>query len=126
VKALAQGYGGKIRDALAKTLALDAKHAEAAVAFGAYESEVINKAGALVAGLTYGAKKESALAHFEQALQLFPESPIVHIEYANGLILLFGKSRLDDATKLYEEAAAAKPQDAMERLDVEHAKEELA
>ena len=87
---------------------------------------MINKAGALVAGLTYGAKKESALAHFEQALQLFPESPIVHIEYANGLILLFGKSRLDDATKLYEEAAAAKPQDAMERLDVEHAKEELA
>jgi len=126
VKALAQGYGGKIRDALAKTLALDAKHAEAAVAFGAYEAEVINKAGALVAGLTYGAKKESALAHFEQALKLFPESPIVRIEYANGLILLFGKSRLDDATKLYEQAAATKPQDAMERLDVEHAKEELA
>jgi tetratricopeptide (TPR) repeat protein len=126
VKALAQGFGGRIRDALAKALALDPKHAEAAVAFGAYESEVINKAGGLVAGLTYGAKKESALAHFEQALELFPESPIVRIEYANGLILLFGKSRLDEATKLYEAAATAKPQDAMERLDVEHAKEELA
>ena len=126
VKALAQGFGGKVRDALASALALDAKHAEAAVAFGAYQSEVINKVGALVAGLTYGAKKESALAYFEQAKKLFPESPIVRIEYANGLILLFGKSRLDDATKLYEAAAAAKPQDAMERLDVEHAKEELA
>ena len=126
VKALAQGFGGKIRDALTNALALDAKHAEAAVAFGAYQAEVINKVGALVAGLTYGAKKESALAHFEQAKKLFPESAIVLIECANGLILLFGKERLDEATKLYEAAAAAKPQDAMERLDAEHAKEELA
>ena len=125
-KALAQGFGGKIRDALTKALALDAKHAEAAVAFGAYQSEVINKVGALVAGLTYGAKRESALAHFEQAAGLFPESPIVRIEHANGLILLFGKARLAEATKLYEAAAAAKPHDAMERFDVEHAKRELA
>ena len=125
-KALAQGFGGKVRDALTAALALDAKHAEAAVALGAYQSEVINKVGALVAGLTYGAKKESALARFETAQKLFPESPIVRIEHANGLILMFGKARLDEATKLYEAAAAAKPQDAMERLDVEHAKHELA
>ena len=124
-KALAQGFGGKIRDALTTALELDPKHAEAAVAFGTYQSEVIEKVGALVGGLTYGAKKESALAHFEQALKLFPESAIIRIEYANGLIRLFGKSRLDDATKFYEAAAASKPQDAMERLDVEHAKEEL-
>ena len=124
-KALAQGFGGKIRDALAKALELAPKHAEAAVAFGAYQSEVIDKVGGIVAGLTYGAKKESALKHFELAMKLFPESPIVHIEYANGLILLFGKARLDDATRLYEQAAAKKPADAMERLDVEHARSEL-
>ena len=124
-KALAQGFGGKIRDALATALKLDPKHAEAALAFGAYQAEVINKVGPLVAGLTYGAKKETALAHFEQAVKLFPESPIVRIEYANGLILMFDKSRLEEATKLYEAAAAAKPEDAMERLDIEYAKEEL-
>jgi tetratricopeptide (TPR) repeat protein len=124
-KALAQGFGGKIRDALAKALELAPKHAEAAVAFGAYQSEVIDKVGGIVAGLTYGAKKESALKYFELATKLFPESPIVHIEHANGLILLFGKARLDDATRLYEQAAAKKPADAMERLDVEHAKSEL-
>jgi tetratricopeptide (TPR) repeat protein len=124
-KALAQGFGGKIRDALAQALELEPKHAEAAAAFGAYQSEVIDKVGALVAGLTYGAKKESALKSFDQAVKLFPESAIVHIEYANGLILLFGKTRLDDATRLYETAAACKPADAMERLDVELAKSEL-
>ena len=126
VKALAQGFGGKIRDALTTALGLDAKHAEAAVAYGAYQSEVIDKVGGIVAGLTYGARKDSALDHFQQAVKLFPESPIIRVEYANGLLLLFGKSRIDDATRLYQAAAGAKPVDAMERLDVEHAKNELA
>jgi predicted Zn-dependent protease len=81
--------------------------------------------GGVVAGLTYGAKRDSALEHFQRAVKLFPESPIVHIEYANGLIRLFGKTRIDDATRLYQDAAAAKPADAMEHLDVELAKSEL-
>ena len=125
-KALAQGFGGKIKDALQTALKLDARHAEAHTAFGAYQAEVIDKVGALVAGMTYGAKKDAALKHFETAVKLFPESAIAHIEYANGLIRLFGKTRLDDAQKLYEAAAACKPLDAMERLDVELAKSELA
>ena len=124
-KALAQGFGGKIRDALTTALELAPKHAEAAAAYGAYQSEVIAKVGGVVAGLTYGAKRESALEHFQRAVKLFPESPIVHIEYANGLIRLFGKTRIDDATRLYQDAAAAKPADAMEHLDVELAKSEL-
>ena len=125
-KALAQGFGGKIRDALATALSLAPAHAEAAVAFGAYQAEVIDKVGAIVAGLTYGAKKDAALGYFASAAKLFPESPIVRIEQANGLILLFGKDRLDEATRLYEVAAALPPADAMERLDVELAKRELA
>jgi hypothetical protein len=48
-----------------------------------------------------------------------------HIEYGNGLIMLFGKGKIAEATKLYEKAAALTPADAMERLDVEHAKAEL-
>jgi hypothetical protein len=39
--------------------------------------------------------------------------------------MLFGKGKIADATKLYEQAAALKPLDAMERLDVELAKSEL-
>jgi len=124
-KALAQGFGGKIKEALGTAIKLAPKHAEAHTAFGAYQSEVIDKVGALVAGMTYGAKKDSAVEHFETALKIFPESPIAHIEYANGLLRLFGKARIDEAAKLYEKAAAAKPMDAMERLDVEAAKAEL-
>jgi len=125
-KALAQGFGGKIKDALTTAHKLEPKHAEAWTAFGAYQAEVIAKVGGIVAGMTYGAKKESAQECYQKALKLFPESPIAHIEYANGLMLLFGKSKIDEATTLYEKAAALKPADAMERLDVEHARSELA
>ena len=125
-KALAQGYGGRIKEALLTALKLAPKHAEALTAYGSYQAEVIDKVGALVGGMTYGAKKDSAIEHFEKALAIHPDSAIARIEYANGLIMLFGKSRMADAEKLYEEASRCKPVDAMERLDVELAKAELA
>ena len=124
-KALAQGFGGKIKDALTRALKLAPGHADAHTAYGAYQAEVIDKVGGLVAGMTYGAKKDSALEHYQQALKLNPDSAISRIEYANGLIMLFDKARLDEATKLYEQAAKCKPMDAMERLDVELARSEL-
>jgi hypothetical protein len=39
--------------------------------------------------------------------------------------MMFGKAKLQQATALYEEAAACPAADAMERLDVELAKAEL-
>jgi len=124
-KALAQGFGGKIKDALTTVLKLSPSHAEAHTAYGAYQAEVIAKVGGLVAGVTYGAKRDSALEHYQKAIKLNPESAIARIEYANGLILLGGKGQLDEATKLYEQAAKCKPVDAMERLDVELSRSEL-
>ena len=124
-KALAQGYGGKIKDALATALKLEPKHADAHIAYGSYQAEIIDKVGGLVAAMTYGAKKDSALEHYQKALKLNPDSAIARVEYANGLIVLFGKARMAEAEKLYQEAAACKPADAMERLDVELARSEL-
>jgi tetratricopeptide (TPR) repeat protein len=124
-KALAQGYGGKIRAALETALSLAPKHAEAHVAMGAYHAEIIDKVGALVGGLTYGAKREAGEEHFRKAIKLAPDSPIARIEMANGLVLMHGKKAVDEAARLYAEAAAMKPRDAMERIDVEVAKSEL-
>src|ERR1051325_1774993 len=98
VKALAQGFGGKIKDALTTAIKLAPSHADAHVAYGAYQAEVVNKVGGLVAGMTYGAKKDAAVEHFQKAMKLNPDSAIARIEYANGLILLYGKERLDEAT----------------------------
>jgi len=125
-KALAQGYGGKIRAALDAALKLSPQHAEAHIAMGAYHAEIIDKVGAMVGGLTYGAKREKGEEHYRKALKLVPDSPIARIEYANGLVMMHGKKMLEAAGKLYAEAAAMKPRDAMEKLDVELAKSELA
>jgi len=125
-KALAEGHATKVKKALDTTLKLEPKHADAHIALGAYHAEIINKVGGMIGGLTYGADKKEGVAHYQAALKLNPGSAIARIEYANGLVMMFGKDKLKEATKLYEDAAASKPMDAMERLDVEMAKEELA
>jgi hypothetical protein len=124
-KALAQGIGGKVKAALETTLKLAPKHADAHIALASYHAEIIDKIGAMVGGLTYGAKKDIGLKHYETALKLNPDSAIARIEMANGLVMLEGKKALARAEKLYREAAAGDAADAMERLDVELARAEL-
>ena len=123
-KALSQGLGSKVKTALERCIALQPKHADAHVALGAFHAEVIDKVGSLL-GRTQGASKDTGLAMFKTALKLNPSSAIAMVEYANGMVMLEGDKKMKDATKLYEQAAACEPMDAMERLDVEMAKTEL-
>ena len=123
-KALAQGLGSKVKTALETAIALSPKHADAHIALGAFHAEVIDKVGGLL-GRTQGASKDAGLKAYKEALRLNPTSAIAMIEYANGLVMLEGDKKMKDAEKLYADAAACKPADAMERLDVEMAKEEL-
>ena len=124
-KALAQGLGSKVKDALERTIALQPRHADAHIALGAFHAEVIDKVGSLIGGMTHGAKKETGLRMFEQALKLTPQSAIAMIEYANGLVMLHGERKAAEATRLYQQAAASAPADARERLDLELALSEL-
>ena len=123
-KALAQGLGGKVKSALETTIKLAPKHADAHIALGAFHAEVIDKVGSLL-GRTQGASKDAGIAAYKTALKLNPSSAIAMVEYANGLVMLEGDKKMKEATKLYEDAAASVPMDAMERLDVEMAKAEL-
>lgn len=125
VRALAQGLGGKVRHALEKTLALAPKHADAHIALGTYHAEVIDKVGRLM-GRFEGADAATGLRMFRRALVLNPTSAIGMIECARGLVLIEGDERAKEARELYRQAAACVPMDAMERLDVERARAELA
>lgn len=125
VKALAAGLGGKVKHDLEQAIALEPRHADAHIALGAYHAEVIDKVGAMVGGLTYGVSRDAGVQHFEAALKLNPHSAIARIEYANGLLMMFGKTKLQQATRLYRDAAECPSADAMERLDAEFAKSEL-
>ena len=124
-KALAQGLGSKVKQSLEKTIKLCPKHADAHIGLAAFHAEVIDKVGSLIGGMTYGAKKDTGLALFNEALKLNPGSAIAMMEHANGMVMLEGDKKMKEATKLYEQAAACKALDAMERLDVEMAKAEL-
>ena len=125
VKALSQGIGGKIQTSLQNALELQPEHAEAHTAMGMYNAEIIDKVGKMLGKVTYGASTPNALEHFDRALELTPESPIAHMEYGNGLYLLFGDDRIDEVSDLYVKASELRPKDAMEKLDVEAALAEL-
>jgi tetratricopeptide (TPR) repeat protein len=125
-KALAHGLGGaRVRVAFETAIRLRPQHADAHIGLGTFHAEVIDKVGALVAGMTYGASREQGLAMFRDGLRLHPQSAIGLVEYANGLLMLAGDEAMDEATGLYERAAAITPLDAAQRLDVTLAQLEL-
>lgn len=124
-KALKMGLATKVRDALKATLDIEAKHAEAHTALALYHGEIIGKIGALIGGMTYGAKASEAEKHIQTALKLTPDSPIAHVEHGNLLLLLYGDKKENAAATAYEKAAKLKPHDAMEQLDAEFARSQI-
>jgi tetratricopeptide (TPR) repeat protein len=124
-KALKQGIAGKVRTSLDAALELAPKHAEAHTALALYHAEIIGKIGAMIGGLTYGAKASEAESHIKTALKLTPDSPIAHIEHGNVLMLLHGDRKEAAAAAEYEKSAGIKPLDAMEALDASYAKSQI-
>ena len=124
-KALTMGLAGKVKESLDATLELAPKHAEAHTALGLYHAEIVGKVGGMLAKLTYGASAATAEKHLKEATTLTGDSPIAWIEYANGLLLLHGDRQEDAAAEALAKAGKLKPRDAMEALDVAHAKEQL-
>jgi tetratricopeptide (TPR) repeat protein len=124
-RALAQGLGKRVKEALERTIELQPQHADAHIALGTFHAEVIDKVGSLIGGMTYGARKETGLKMFADALALNPESAMAKLEYARGMVMLEGQPDHPEATRLYQQAAAITPMDAKERLDRDLARAEL-
>ncbi len=125
-KALAQGLGRGVKSALERTIELSPTHADAHIALATFHAEVIDKVGALIGGMTNGAKKTTALRLYAQGLKLHAHSASGLTEYANGLVMLEGDAHAPEADRLYRTVADMAPIDAVQWLQVEMARADLA
>jgi tetratricopeptide (TPR) repeat protein len=126
LRALAQGLAERVRAHLQRALELEPRHAEAHIALGLFNAEIVGKLGSAAAGIAYHASAANAVQHFERAIELTPDSPIALMEYAHGLLLLNAGAQRTKVLDLYRRAAACQPTDAMERLDRQRAQREIA
>jgi tetratricopeptide (TPR) repeat protein len=122
VEALAKGLAPKIRGAAERCLELQPNHAKGHVTLAGWHAETVDKVGAMLAGLSFGAKKDLAEEHYDRAVALAPASPVPLIEKANGLLLMYGDSIKEDAMQLLQKAVTLEPADAMQALDIERAR----
>ena len=125
VKALAQGYAGKVRKAIENALDRDPEMAAAHLSLATWHAETINGAG-LAARVVFGASRKKALAHYERALELAPNEKLAYFEYALGLLLLKKKKDRKKARDLLARAIETPAKDAYDRLLHELAVEKLA
>ena len=115
VKAIAQGYVGKVRQAIEDALARDPEMAGAHLSLATWHAETINGAG-FAARVVLGASRKRALAHYERAMELAPDEKLVYVEYALGLVLLDRKKDRKPARDLLARAIETPPKDAYDRI----------
>ncbi len=115
-EALTGGYGGKMRDALHQALELDPDNAVAQLALGSWHANVVDRTGALVGRMTFGATRKKAMEHLERALALAPNSKAVLLETGTALLVLDADKHRERALELLEAAAAIPPTNAYETL----------
>ena len=114
ITALRRGFAGKIRDLLEAALALYPDFTEAHVALGGWHTDIVG-AGFLARSM-YGGSLENAVAHFERAMELEPESKVVLLEYAARLPALDAERGRERARELLSKALELPVWDASEEF----------
>ena len=125
-RALRLGSAGEVRERLENVLAESPDHPEAHLGLGGFHAELIGRLGPAMARLSYGARRNLAHEHYQRALELAPESILIHVEYAQGLLTLDGDGAAEQATALLEAALELTPVNAAEYLEQKRAREMLA
>ena len=123
-EALTGGFAEKTRAAMDRAIQLDPTNYRAHLSIGSWNAEIVAAAG-FMAKMLYGATEEGSLLSYQKALDLSPQSGVVHFEYAVGLMRL-GDENIDLATKHLEKALALPPRDAYGKIVQDKAKQALA
>ena len=123
-EALTGGFAEKTRAAMDRAIQLDPTNYRAHLSIGSWNAEIVAAAG-FMAKMLYGATEEGSLLSYQKALDLSPQSGVVHFEYAVGLMRL-GDENIDLATKHLQKALALPPRDAYGKIVQDKAKQALA
>jgi hypothetical protein len=126
IEALAQGFGGRIKEQVEKCLELEPKHAEAHATFAGWHAGISDQAGSLMARMLYGATQDGAHEHYDEAVRLAPEHVVPWIEYARGLEVMYGSEERASMIEKLEKAMQLTAGDAMQRMDQAAAGKKLA
>ena len=121
-QALAQGLGKSIKSALETSIALQADHADAHFALGAFHAEIIDKVGILIGAMTYAVRVQTCLNLFQSGFALCPHSATGLLQYALALHRLEGDASEKDVQMLYQKAAAQEARDAHDYLLIAQAR----
>lgn len=123
---LKRGYTSEIPKELDALLARQPNQPFALALYGGYEAGVIRKVGKLVGKMTYGVSADKMEQYFARSFRQANDLPIGHYEYANALTYVYGDDEREKAIAQLKQAVAIKPINAMEALEVAHAKKLLA
>lgn len=126
IEALAQGFGGRIKEQVEKCLALEPNHAEAHATFAGWHAGISDQAGSMMAKMLYGATQDGAHEHYDEAVRLAPDTVVPHVEYARGLEVMYGDAECSSIIEKLETAMRQTAVDAMQRMDQDAARRQLA
>ncbi|MDC0661434.1 hypothetical protein [Marinobacter sp. SS21] len=115
-RAMGTGYTSEVLDTLNGLLEENPDNVYAMTLMAGVESGIIEKAGSMVARLTYGAKASSMERQFERALELAPNYPGVYYEYARAKLKVEEKDGVEPALVLLNQLSDKSPNSAEEAL----------
>ncbi len=122
-EALSGGFAERTKAAMDKAVELDPENVRAHLSIGSWHAEIVAAAG-FMAKLLYGANEEDALAAYQRALDLEPDSSTVHFEYAVGLMRLDDEN-LELARMHLEKAVSLPVKNAYDKIVQEKASRDL-
>jgi len=119
-------YLNKMQQALAQMNAQDPDNIFVLAALGSMDAGIVRKLGKLMARLAFDANHESIEMHYNKAINQHKGLPTVHIEYAQSLLYMYGKKKLDEAIQHMRLASETQPRYALEAMNTFKAKKLLA